>query len=134
MFVLDGNELIIDRPFNHKGLQYPPEWLRFSTPEQKKELGIVEIPDDAVRQRKAPEPIRQASPGKVERERSGALRGVREEAHRLLSRTDWMFIRQLETGKPVPQEILDYRESIRSICDANERIIKKSNNLFQAIS
>ena len=46
MFVLEGNRLKLDRPFTHKGLQYPKEWLRLSTPEQKSEIGIRELPDN----------------------------------------------------------------------------------------
>jgi hypothetical protein len=38
----------------------------------------------------------------------------KKEAHDLLKETDWYIIRFQETGKPIPQEILDLREQIRN--------------------
>ena len=30
-----------DRPFKHNGIQYPSNWLRLSTPEDKQAIGMV---------------------------------------------------------------------------------------------
>ena len=36
------------------------------------------------------------------------------EAGRLLNETDWMVVRMLETGKPVPKDVTDARASART--------------------
>lgn len=52
MFILNGTRLQLDQPFSDPdGVQYPPNWLRLSTPEERAFIGIIEIdegtrPDD----------------------------------------------------------------------------------------
>lgn len=107
MFILEGNHLKLDRPFTHKGLQYPKEWLRLSTPEQKRELGILELPDNT--------PKEEWDQDK-ERIRAGLIEQLRNEARDILSKTDWMVIRQLETGKEMPPEVSVFRQFVREVC------------------
>lgn len=46
MFLLNGNPLAVDTPFTDKdGNQYPANWLRLSTPAEKKAIGITEVAD-----------------------------------------------------------------------------------------
>ena len=116
MFVLDGNRLTLDRPFNHKGLQYPKEWLRLSSQEQRDELGILEFPDK--------------TPPEVYGDRKAKLmKREREEVHRLLSETDWYIVRKMETGIDVLPGILAYRLRVREIHQANERSIDLGGRL-----
>ena len=44
MFILDGKPLSPDRPFSHDGINYPANWLRLSTLEEKEAIGITEVP------------------------------------------------------------------------------------------
>ena len=44
-FLLDGNPLAIDVPFTHGDIHYPANWLRLSTAQEKKDLGITEVAD-----------------------------------------------------------------------------------------
>lgn len=47
MFLLNGNPLAVDTPFKDaEGTQYPANWLRLSTAEDKARLGITEVPDE----------------------------------------------------------------------------------------
>ena len=48
MFLLNGNTLPLDRPFTHNGINYPANWLRLSSAEQKSALGITEQEDNSV--------------------------------------------------------------------------------------
>ena len=107
MFVLDGEKLKLDRPFTHKGLQYPKEWLRCSTPEQKEELGILEIPDNTPRDEWDRD---------TERVRAGLIQQMKNDARTILSKTDWMVIRQLETGEEMPPEVSVFRQFVRDLC------------------
>ena len=46
-----------------------------------------------------------------------------------LTPTDWMIIRNQENNKAVPQEILDYRASVRAACDSIETAINGTTTL-----
>ena len=50
MFTLNGNPLPLDIPFTHEDIQYPANWLRLATPEERAAIGIVDLtllpPDD----------------------------------------------------------------------------------------
>ena len=117
MFVLEGNRLKLDRPFTHKGLQYPKEWLRNSTPEQKAELGILEIPDNTPQDEWDQD---------MERIRAGLIKQLKNEAKSILSDTDWMAIRQLETGTEMPPEVSVFRQFVREVCSAQVALLENS--------
>ena len=44
-FKLDGVTLKIDVPFTSKGVKYPENWLRLTTLDEKKAIGIEEVTD-----------------------------------------------------------------------------------------
>ena len=44
-FKLDGVTLKIDVPFTSKGVKYPAIWLRLTTLDEKKAIGIEEVTD-----------------------------------------------------------------------------------------
>lgn len=41
----DGQIVRIDTPFNYNGVQYPSNWLRTMTPDQRAEFGAIELPE-----------------------------------------------------------------------------------------
>ena len=45
MFILNGNPLPVDTPFEIDGTQYPSNWLRLTSIEEKNAVGITEVPD-----------------------------------------------------------------------------------------
>jgi hypothetical protein len=45
MFLLNGNPLAVDTAFINDGIQYPANWLRLSTAEEKSAIGITEVAD-----------------------------------------------------------------------------------------
>ena len=44
-FLLDGNPLAVDVPFTVGDINYPANWLRLSTADEKTALGITEVAD-----------------------------------------------------------------------------------------
>jgi len=44
-FKLNGKPLSVDVPFTSNGIKYPANWLRLTTLEEKKAIGITEVPD-----------------------------------------------------------------------------------------
>lgn len=48
MFMLDNKPLALDTPFTTEdGTQYPANWLRLASPEERAEIGITEVADAA---------------------------------------------------------------------------------------
>jgi len=45
MFLLNNKPLSPDTAFTHEGIQYPNNWLRHATLEEKQAIGITEVPD-----------------------------------------------------------------------------------------
>lgn len=135
-YVLDGQRLRLGRPFTHPdGRQFPANFLKLSTPQERDGLGIVEEPDPVVvpydqRYFWGPDLPKRLDDEEVIDDNGVATteRGIRPDliaqqkstAGSLLSATDWYIVRKSETGVEVPAEVLAYRESVRQICDARE--------------
>ena len=45
-YSLNGRTLQLDVPWDHDGIQYPANWLRLSTAQDRAELGIAWVDDD----------------------------------------------------------------------------------------
>jgi hypothetical protein len=45
MFLLDNKPLGLDAPFTHAEIQYPANWVRLASPEERAAIGITEVPD-----------------------------------------------------------------------------------------
>jgi len=116
MFLLDGKPLSPDRPFKHLGIQYPANWLRLASPEERAAIGITEVPDPPAYDQRfyfgydaeghlIPKDHAQL----VEQWTSQ----TRQTANTLLSPTDWIIIREADNGKPADPLLKTWREDIR---------------------
>jgi hypothetical protein len=116
MFILDGKPLSPDVAFTHDGIQYPANWLRLATPEERTAIGITEEPD--------PQPYDQRfywgydSDGNLIPKDHAQLieewsQQTRTTAGTLLQPTDWMIIRQADNGVEADPTIKTWREDIR---------------------
>ena len=45
MFLLNGQPLAVDTPFTANDIQYPANWLRLASAEEKSAIGITEVAD-----------------------------------------------------------------------------------------
>lgn len=116
MFLLDGRPLSPDAPFKHLGIQYPANWLRLASPEERAAIGITEVPD--------PAPYDQRfywgydDKGKLIPKDHTQLvdqwvAQTRQTANTLLQPTDWIIIREADNGKPADPLLKTWREDIR---------------------
>jgi len=116
MFILDGKPLSPDVPFTHDGIQYPSNWLRLATPEERAAIGITEEPD--------PQPYDQRfywgydDKGKLIPKDHAQLveqwvAQTRQTANTLLAPTDWIIIREADNGKTADPLTKLWREDIR---------------------
>ena len=140
-FLLDGNPLAVDVPFTHGNIHYPANWLRLSTAQEKKDLGITEINDAATYDSrfyygdgtaKAVDDINATDEnGDLLKDENGDQVGIlgvksvlkakeKTIAGTLLAQYDWYVIRKAETSKAIPTTIKTYRTAVRTACLTRE--------------
>ena len=114
MFLLNGNPLPIDTPFQINGTSYPSNWLRMTSIEEKNAVGITEVPD----------PERwddrfywgHDNPKDLDMLKTNWTAQVKDTANKLLFQTDWMYIRKIERNVDVPADTLAYRQAVIAEC------------------
>ena len=121
MFMLNDKPLALDVPFTHDGIQYPANWLRLASPEERSAIGITEVSD--------PLPYDDrffwgpGNPKNVEDMRVMLLAQIRATASSLLAPTDYKLVRKVETGDDIDQETLDVRSAIRAAYASNKAAV-----------
>lgn len=133
MFVLNGNPLPLDVPFEAGDTLYPANWLRLSSPEERAAVGITEVPD-------SPTPYYDqrfywgytASGTLIPKDHgvlvSGWIDQTRTTANTLLSPTDWAIVREVDNGTPVSSGVKTWRQDIRYSCNDKVMYIGTTNN------
>jgi hypothetical protein len=116
MFILDGKPLAPDVAFTHEGIQYPANWLRLATPEEREAIGITEVPDPPTWDQRFywgytedGELIPKDHTQLVEQ----WTQQTRTTAGTLLAPTDWVIIREADNGKPADPALKQWRQDIR---------------------
>ena len=111
MFILNGKPLSPDVAFTTGGIQYPANWLRLATPEERAAIGITEEPDPAPYDQRfywGPD-LPKDHTQLVEQ----WVAQTRTTAGTLLVPSDWMVIRESDNGVLVPDEVKARRQEIR---------------------
>ena len=146
----DGTGLPVDVPFTIGTTNYPANWLRLSTAEEKTALGIVEVEDPKVYDNrfywndgtaKALDDVNATyaedaldgsyKKGDLKKDADGnqlIIYGVKSilktqekaTAQSLLSKYDWYVTRKSEKGTAIPSEITTYRDAVRTACNTRE--------------
>ncbi len=143
-FKLDGNPLVVDVAFTHKDIQYPANWLRLSSAQEKKDLGITEVADDPVYDSrfyngdgsaKALDDVdAKDEKGNLVKDENGnqvVILGIKSvlkaqekaTAGSLLAKYDWYIVRKAEKSTAIPTAISTYRDGVRTACDTREKEI-----------
>lgn len=135
MFLLDGKPLSPDVAFTHDGIQYPANWLRLASPEERAAIGITEAPEEPFYDQRFYWGVN--NPKDHSELVKQWVETTKETASSLLNPYDWYIVRQTETGKAVPQTVLDYRANVRIQSDNREIMIKgttTTDELFVVIT
>jgi len=149
-FKLNGNLLAVDVPFSVGNVNYPANWLRLSTAEEKTALGISEVADPTVFDNrfywddgtaKALNDVNatygeDASDGsykkgdlmKDENGNQIVTLGVKsvlkteekKTAGTLLAKYDWYVVRKAEKDVAIPTAVTTYRDAVRTACNTRE--------------
>ena len=125
-FLLNGNPLAVDVPFTVGDINYPANWLRLSTAQEKKDLGITEVADAPTYDSrfywgngtaKALDDVNATDEeGNLLKNEDGSqmvIQGVKSvlkaqekvTAGSLLAKYDWYVVRKAETSKAIPTAI-----------------------------
>ena len=123
MLQLNGKTLQYDKAFVHDGMQYPANWLRLTSLEEKQAIGIVEVPNQ-------PQAVWDErfywgvdNPKDLDDLKALWTAKVKEGAGSLLSQTDWYVVRQAENSAAVPADVLTRRGEIRTLSNEKETAI-----------
>jgi hypothetical protein len=127
MFILNGQPLSPDRAFTTPdGTQFPSNWIRLSTLEQREAIGITEVPDPPVYNQEyywGYDEEGNLIPKDLEQLKELHIQRVKQTANGNLQPTDWYVIRQLERNIEVPEDIASYRAEVLAVSDAREALI-----------
>jgi hypothetical protein len=140
-FLLNGNPLAVDVPFTVGDIHYPANWLRLSTAQEKKDLGITEVADAPTYDsrfywndgtaRALDDVNATDEEGNLLKNEDGSqmvIQGVKsvlkaqekDTAGSLLAKYDWYVIRKYEASKAIPTAIKTYRTAVRTACLTRE--------------
>ena len=140
-FKLDGNPLAVDVAFSHNDINYPANWLRLSTADEKTALGITEVADAATYDSRFYEgdgtakkltdtnevdengdPLLDSNGDQVVTLGVKSVLKAQEKniAGSLLARYDWYVVRKAEKSTAIPTAITTYRDGVRTACTTRE--------------
>ena len=143
-FKLNGNPLAVDVAFSHNDIQYPANWLRLSTAEEKTAIGITEVADaptydsrfywgdgtaktltDKNEVDKNGDPVLDENGDQVVTLGVKSILKAQEKAiaGSLLAKYDWYVVRKTEKSTEIPTAITTYRDGVRTACDTREKEI-----------
>ena len=111
MFLLNGQPLPLETPFEVDGTSYPANWLRLTSIEEKNAIGITEVADTTVtyddRFYWGVD-----NPKDLDGLKTNWTAQVKDTANKLLAQTDWMVIRKVERSVDIPTATATYRAAV----------------------
>ena len=140
-FLLNGKPLAVDVPFTVGDINYPANWLRLSSAQEKKDLGITEVEDpktydsrfywgdgtaraldDVNEVDENGDPLLDENGNQVVTLGVKSVLKAQEKvtAGSLLAKYDWYVIRKYEASKAIPTAIKTYRTAVRTACLTRE--------------
>ena len=140
-FLLDGKPLAVDVAFSHNDINYPANWLRLSTADEKTALGITEVADaptydnrfywgdgtaktltDTNEVDENGDPLLDSEGNQVITLGGKSVLKAQEKATAgsLLARYDWYVVRKAEKSTAIPTAITTYRDAVRTACNTRE--------------
>lgn len=136
MFLLDGKPLQVDVPFIHNGIQYPANWLRLTTWEEKSAIGITEVSDPIRPDERFYYVSMQGDPVPKDLDslKETFKNQVNTTTYAILQTTDWYVIRKQETGVEIPEKIATHRNAVRAASEANKTALNAATNLEEFIA
>lgn len=133
MFVQAGNS------WEYQGIQYPPQWIAQSTPEQRAEIGLVDVIYGPQANQQyywvsANEPVYNAqanvvditftaTPKDLDQLKTQQTAQINQTAYTILLPSDWMVVKAVETQGTVAPDWNTWRQSIRTTADTSRAAV-----------
>jgi hypothetical protein len=134
MFKLNNTPIGLDTPFTTEdGTQYPANWLRLASPEERAAIGITEVDDPVAYDDRfywgvnSPKQLEDeiVIPEEGQEFESYLQKGlksqwsaqIKDTTNKLLAATDWMVIRKAERDVAIPADTVAYRAAVLVECD-----------------
>ena len=125
--------------FSWDGIDYPPNWVNLSSPEEKAAIGMVDVvygqsANDQYYWVQQNDPVYNAQTNQVDISftntpkdltsvKTNALNTINDTAYSILQPSDWMVVKGIETSTPVNADWNTWRASIRAIADATRTAV-----------
>lgn len=132
-YINDGMQFVID------GMTYPAQWLNQATPEQKAELGLVEVTYIGERKSEKYYWVGELwdkatitytnTPKDLADVKKNCVSQINATAYSLLLPTDWMAVRSIEASIPVPTEWANWRDDVRQVAASAKTSIEMCNDV-----
>jgi hypothetical protein len=132
MFLLNNQPLQIDTAFSHNGVNYPQNWLRLATPQDRAAIGITEAAEPAWYDDRFYWGV--DNPKDLDGLKTQWTDQVKDTASKLLAATDWMVIRKVERNIDIPAETVTYRAAVLVECDRLTTAIAAASNVEDLIT
>lgn len=119
--MLNDKPLPLDTPFEIDGTQYPANWLRLTSIEEKNAVGITEVPD--------PEHYDDRFYWGVDNPKDLVVLKTtwatqfKQQANAMLAPTDWTIVRKFERGVELPIKVAIFRSAVVTECSRLETAI-----------
>jgi hypothetical protein len=136
MFILNNNPLPLDTAFTTNDIQYPANWLRFASAEEKLAIGVTEVADPAQIDDRFYWMNSDGTgvPKDLDKLKVEWLKKIDDMTYSTLLSSDWMVVRKAETGTDIPTEWADYRTAVRSNNTTNKILINGATDFEQFVS
>ena len=129
MLQLNGKTLRYDKAFVHDGMQYPSNWLRLTSLEEKQAIGIVEVADPVVGVYDQRFYWGVDNPKDLDQLKTSWKAKQSEIAGTTLSQSDWRVIKARETGVALALPWFNYRRDVRTTCNTRQAEIDACNDV-----
>ena len=150
MFAQVINGIIIQiiqngQPWTYAGVNYPSNWIQLAGPGDLAELGIVDVvygerPNDTYYWVTQLAPVYNAetnqadvnftsTPKDLATVQVTAVSTVNSSAYSTLLPSDWMIVRQVETGETIQLDWNSWRQSVRIVASNTANAINDSANV-----
>ena len=127
MLKLNNKPLSYDRAFTHADIQYPANWLRLSTLEERNALGITEVSDTPTWDQRFYWGV--DNPKDLADLKTQWKAKQSQIADSLLTPSDWRVTRAAELGQAVASTWLTYRGAVRSACNTRQTEINAAKDV-----
>lgn len=132
MFTLNGTPISADVAFTHNDIQYPANWIRLATPEERAAIGIEEVADPAWYDQRFYWGV--DNPKDLDQLKAQWIAQTKNDANAQLTQTDWMVIRKAERNIDMPADVASSRAAIITAANDKEAAITAATTVEELIA